>query len=182
VYRVVLVGLALAALLPSAVRADSATDVELLRGLLIERLALMEQVAAYKWNTRHPIDDPVREANVLKASMARARAAGLNLSAARRLIAAQMEAAKMVQRHFFTAWREGEPLRVSDPPDLHTELRHEIGSLSAALIAAVADLGKELEYCSAAMVLRPVPAELQPVPEAWSVAVNGVLDADAACQ
>ncbi|MDJ0514354.1 MAG: gamma subclass chorismate mutase AroQ [Methyloceanibacter sp.] len=181
-YRVGLVALLFLTLMPGTGRADGASDVQMLRDLLIERLVLMEQVAAYKWNTQSPIDDPVREANVLKASIARAHAAGLNPSVARRFIAAQMEAAKIIQRYYFATWREEEPVGISAPPDLVTELRPKIGALSVALIAALADQGAELESCSAAKVLRPVPKELEPVPEAWTMAVKGVLDSDAACR
>lgn len=171
-------------LMPCTARAagEESDDIQMIRDLLIERLALMEQVAAYKWNAQRPIDDPVREANVLKASMARARAAGLDPNVAKRFITAQMEAAKIVQRHFFAIWREAEPVDISEPPDLVTELRPKIGALSGALIEAVANQSVELESCSAAQVLRPVPSELQPVPEAWTMAVGGVLDTDAACR
>ena len=64
-------------LLFAAGNAAAASDVQLLRKLLVERLALMEQVAAYKWNNDLPIDDPAREANVLSAALARSRAADL---------------------------------------------------------------------------------------------------------
>ena len=71
-------------------RASADGDVHALRSLLIQRLALMEQVAEYKWENDQPIDDPVREANVLKAASARAQAAGLDPAATRRFIVAQM--------------------------------------------------------------------------------------------
>ena len=156
-------------------RVTAAGDVEAVRSLLIERLALMEQVAAYKWENDQPIDDPVREANVLKATLARAQAAGLDPAVARRFIVAQMEAAKTVQRHYFTLW-QGETVERSDgAPDLVTELRPRIGALSADLIVAVADSWQQLQTCAAVSVLRPVPQEFFDVPRAWNIAAKGVL-------
>lgn len=169
------------ALAPCAARAAAASDVLSLRALMIERLALMEDVAAYKWNNKHPIDDPPREANVLKAALARSRTAGLDPKIARRFIVAQMEAAKTVQRHYFDLWREEAVVHVSGAPDLVTELRPRIGALSSDLIAAMAKDRNELDDCSAVSVLRPVPQELSDVPEAWAVAVEGVLGERADC-
>jgi chorismate mutase len=155
-------------------RVTAAGDVEAARSLLIERLALMEQVAAYKWENDRPIDDPVREANVLKTTLARAQAAGLDPAVARRFIVAQMEAAKTVQRHYFTLW-QGETVERSDgAADLVTELRPRIGALSADLLIAVADSRRQLQTCAAVSVLRPVPHELSDVPRAWNIAVEGV--------
>lgn len=105
--QVVLVLLAILASANGPAGADPAGGVHALRHLLVERLGLMEQVAAHKWNERLPIDDPVREANVLAAALARSRAAGLDVRLARRFIVAQMEAAKIVQRFYFDTWRSG---------------------------------------------------------------------------
>lgn len=155
--------------------AGAADDVQSFRLLLIERLALMEQVAADKWNNARPIDDPVREANVLKAALARSRTAGLDPAVAWRFIVAQMEAAKLVQRYYFGVWQVEGVDQVPGAPDLVTELRPRIGALSADLIAAMAAGGGQLQTCAAASVLRPVPPALADVPLAWDVAVGGVL-------
>ena len=156
-------------------RVTAAGDVEALRSLLIERLALMEQVTAYKWENDQPIDDPVREANVLKAALARAQAAGLDPAVARRFIVAQMEAAKTVQRHYFALWQGEAVERSEGAADLVTELRPRIGDLSADLIAAVAHSREQLKTCAAVSVLRPVAREVSDVPRAWNIAVEGVL-------
>ena len=161
--------------LTNAGRAGPASDVLSLRALLIERLGLMQQVAAYKWNNKLPINDPVREANVLKAALARSRAAGLDLDVARRFIVAQMEAAKIVQRRYFETWREEDVGTVPGVPDLASELRPKIGALSGDLIAAMAGNRERLRSCSAVSVLRPVPPVLSSVPRAWEVAIGGVL-------
>lgn len=169
------------ALPPSPGRAETGNDVRVLRGLMIDRLALMEQVAAYKWNSKLPIDDPVREENVLKATMARARSAGLNQETARRFIVSQMEAAKSVQRYYFAKWQDQGATHVAGASDLVTELRPRIGALSARLIAAMAEGGSQLEECSAVTVLRPVPPALSDVPRAWNIAVDGVLGEHGGC-
>jgi chorismate mutase len=160
------------------VAADAAatSDVQLLRKLLIERLALMEQVAAYKWSNDLPIDDPVREANVLKAAVARARAAGLKPEAARLFILAQMEAAKMMQRHYFASWEEQSVGSIDDMPDLVGELRPKIGALSVELVSVVAMSQAQLNTCPAIAVLRPIPPEFSGVPKVWGEAVSGIVE------
>jgi chorismate mutase len=169
------------ALPPWSGRADTANEVLVLRRLMIERLALMEQVAAYKWNNELPIDNPVREANVLKAVVARSRAAGLDPKIAQRFVVAQMEAAKTVQRYYFDLWRKKGGAHVNGAADLVTELRPRIGALSADLIAAMANGGSQLETCSADSALRPVPPELSDVPRASNIAVDGVLGESEDC-
>ena len=173
--HLVLVLLATLASASCPVGADPAGNVHSLRHLLIERLTLMEQVAAYKWNEKLPVDDPVREANVLAATLARSRAAGLDVALARRFIVAQMEAAKIVQRFYFETWEEGGVERIADVPDLETELRPKIGALSADLIVSLAENSSELTRCAAVPILRPIPETLANVPRAWAVAVDGVL-------
>lgn len=158
-----------------AANCATADDVQLLRKLLIERLALMEQVAAYKWNNDLPIDDPVREANVLKAAIARSRAAGLKPEAAQRFMVAQMEAAKMVQKHYFARWEEDAVGAIEGVPDLVEELRPRIGTLSVELVSAMANNQEELQTCPAIAVLRPTPPEFSTVPKAWVEAVSGIV-------
>ncbi len=162
-------------LLFAAANPAAASDVQLLRKLLVERLVLMEQVAAYKWNNDLPIDDPVREANVLDAAIARSRAAGLKPEAARHFILAQMEAAKMMQRHYFARWEEQAVGPIDDVPDLVGELRPRIGALSGELVTVVAKNQTQLETCPAIAVLRPIPLEFSAVPKVWVEAVSGIV-------
>lgn len=179
--RIALVLLLVLTSVQSAWSTSSEGDLDALRKLLIERLALMEQVAAYKWNERLPVDDPAREVNVLKATLARSRAAGLDDGLARRFIVAQMEAAKIVQRFYFETWREEGVETIADVPDLKTDLRPRIGALSADLIVSVAESRSQLAMCPAFSILTPVPENLSPVPRAWAVAVNGVLGEQMDC-
>ncbi|MEM7191391.1 MAG: gamma subclass chorismate mutase AroQ [Pseudomonadota bacterium] len=156
-------------------------DIKMLRRLLIERLALMEDVAAYKWNAGLPIDDPAREANVHRAAEARARAAGLAPARARAFIAAQMEAAKIIQRYHFDEWRANGVEKIEGVPDLATDLRPRIGALSRDLIVALAADLHLLEDCQAASTLRPAPDARSGIREAWEVAIGGVLEPDQDC-
>ena len=162
-------------LLFAAGNAAAASDVQLLRKLLVERLALMEQVAAYKWNNDLPIDDPAREANVLSAALARSRAAGRRPEAARRFVVAQMEAAKMMQRYYFARLEEQAVDSIDDVPDLVGELRPKIGALSGELVSVVAKNQTQLEACLAIAVLRPLPPEFSAVPKVWVEAVGGIV-------
>lgn len=179
--RLVLVLLLVLTSTQSAWAAGPESGLDALRKLLIERLALMEQVAAYKWNQRLPIEDPAREANVLNATLARSRAAGLDDGLARRFIVAQMEAAKFVQRYYFETWRKEGVETIADVPDLKTNLRPRIGALSADLIVSVAESRSQLAACPAVSILMPVPEKLLRVPRAWAIAVKGVLGEQMVC-
>jgi len=164
------------------VRAEDPNDkLEVLRALLTQRLVIMTQVAMFKWNAGLPVDDAAREANVIRATVARARAEGLNASFARRVVAAQIEAAKIVQQDLFQQWRAAGIEKIEDAPDLATNLRPRIGQLTGELIAALAIVRGNLDSCEAKTILRPVPHELANRPQAWDVAIDGMLGANASC-
>lgn len=104
--------------------------------LVNARLALMEQVAAYKWHHELPIEDLQREAVVLDSAKDAALRHGLEPGSSRRLFAAQIDAAKAVQRHWFEIWNAGPgPGTV---PDLVEAVRPELLRLGEAILAAAA--------------------------------------------
>lgn len=74
--------------------------------LIRERLRLSAEVAAAKWTTGRPIDDPVREQQLLSRLVAD-RPSNLSEVEVRDFFAAQIEASKMVQRRLYARWREG---------------------------------------------------------------------------
>lgn len=119
--------------------ADSDADqVVKLAWLMCERLALMPDVARYKWNHRLPINDPQREAELLERLVEQAKSLEVPVEAARRFLQAQMDAAKIVQQAYFERWeRENAPM-FEDVPDLQTDLRPRIGRMTDALLHALA--------------------------------------------
>ncbi|TSB37669.1 gamma subclass chorismate mutase AroQ [Streptomyces benahoarensis] len=108
-----------------------------LAALSAERAALGDLVAAAKWGTGAPIDDPAREREVLDAAAAQARRLGADPEVTRRIFRDQIEASKTVQRGLYRAW-EADPARAPrERPDL-AKVRTEINRVNDALVRAVA--------------------------------------------
>lgn len=108
-----------------------------LAALSAQRLATGDLVAAAKWGTGGPIDDPVRERQVLDAVAARARQLGADPEATVRIFRDQIEASKVVQRGLHRRW-EADPSRApAERPDL-SEVREEINRINGELVRAVA--------------------------------------------
>src|SRR4051794_10789840 len=80
--------------------------VDTLLALVVRRLAVAETVAAAKWSSGRPVEDRAREAVVVAAAAARARRAGMDATFVRRVMAAQIEASKIVQRGLLARWRD----------------------------------------------------------------------------
>ena len=100
--------LLVAAILVTFVRpagAEPAEDLQGLRALMADRLAVMEYVAAFKWNEGLPIDDKAREAKVVRETLARNNIDSDDAAQVTRALKAQIEAAKLVQRALFREWQ-----------------------------------------------------------------------------
>jgi len=164
-----------------AAATDSAEKLQRLRGVMTERLVIMEQVARYKWNAGLPVEDRNREAAVLEKTTAMAVGRGLNPELATRVVRAQIEAAKMVQSSLFEQWRKAGAGKSAEVPSLTATLRPEVTRLSRELIAALVVAQDDLDSCLAPRVLSPVPGILARFPRAWRAAVDGTLGATGPC-
>ena len=109
--------------------------------LIGKRLELMTAVAAHKWRHRQPIEDLQREALVIDQAVADALRYGFTVGSSRAFFAAQIEAAKEIQRHWFEVWQSapGPP----SAPDLEREVRPELLRLGSEILAAAARRGRE---------------------------------------
>lgn len=117
-------------------RTAFASDLDALVALIDLRLAFMPAVAAAKAVGRRVVEDPAQEARVLAAARAEAAAAGLEPAAAAELFAAQLAAARAVQR----AWLAVPPADRApvEPLDLETEARPALAALSRTIVARAA--------------------------------------------
>lgn len=106
-------------------------------GLSADRLATGDLVAAAKWGTGSPIDDPVREQQVLDSAAEQARKAGADPDRTVRVFRDQIEANKVVQRGLFRRWDADPAGAPKHRPDLN-EVRKEINRINEALVRAVA--------------------------------------------
>jgi chorismate mutase-like protein len=145
--RVCVVGLLLASLaasgcrpagVPVAPRRDLATLDRLLR-LMRERLALMHEVARWKWNAGQPIRDAERERELLHSVVEGGRGKGLDPDLVRPFFAAQMEAARLVQQADFDRWKANKQEPFADTESLAV-LRQRINQLNSELINALAEV------------------------------------------
>lgn len=112
--------------------------VEQLLQAQVRRLELMHDVARWKWNSGHAIEDPAREKALLQAILPQCKAAGLDVEFARSFFRAQIEAAKVVQEEDFRAWKASSQGPFADVPDLTTQLRPQIDASTQELVAALA--------------------------------------------
>ncbi|MGW5120014.1 gamma subclass chorismate mutase AroQ [Streptomyces noursei] len=108
-----------------------------LAALSADRLATADLVAAAKWGTDSPIDDPAREREVLAAVAAQARQVGADPEATVRIFRDQIEASKLVQRGLHRRWAADPAQAPTSRPDL-ARVRAEIDRINGELVRAVA--------------------------------------------
>ena len=106
--------------------------------LAAERLATADLVAAAKWGTDSPIDDPAREQVVLDNVAAQAKQIGADPDEVRRIFRDQIEANKDVQRAFYARWTAHPDQAPTTRPDLNV-VRQTINRINTDLVQAVAD-------------------------------------------
>ncbi|MFC6065261.1 chorismate mutase [Streptomyces ochraceiscleroticus] len=106
--------------------------------LSAERLATADLVAAAKWGTGSPIDDPAREQQVLDAVAQRARELGADPDRTVAVFRDQIEANKIVQRGLHRRWAADPAQAPTTRPDLN-EVRKEINRINEGLVRAIAD-------------------------------------------
>jgi chorismate mutase len=111
--------------------------VDTLLALVVRRLAVAETVAAAKWSSGRPVEDRAREAVVLAAAAARARRAGMDATFVRRVIAAQIEASKIVQRGLLARWRDEPGSAPTSRPEL-SGVRPILDVIDEELVVALA--------------------------------------------
>jgi chorismate mutase len=120
-----------------------------LAALSAERLATGDLVAAAKWGTGGPVDDPAREQEVLRAVAEQARQLGADPAVTARFFRDQIEANKIVQRGLHRAW-DADPGRApTERPDLG-QVRKEINRINHELVQALADSpqARSAPYCA----------------------------------
>ncbi|MBB4684386.1 chorismate mutase [Amycolatopsis jiangsuensis] len=105
-----------------------------LTDLVVERLRVGDDVAAAKFGTDSPIDDPAREEQVLNQVREQAGAIGLDPDAAAAFFRDQITASKVVQRGLFDRWTTHPDQAPTTRPDLG-QIRARLDQLTAELLA-----------------------------------------------
>lgn len=124
--------------------------IDALLSLMRQRLEVMHDVARYKWAKKAPIEDPEREAALLKDVASRAAGIGLDPDFVRAFFRGQIEAAKLVQRADFSRWETDPEGAGGEVPDLAGDLRPRIDALNRDLLAELAKLSPRFPGGSAA--------------------------------
>ncbi|MDA3649170.1 chorismate mutase [Saccharopolyspora indica] len=112
-----------------------------------ERVATADQVAAAKWGTGQPIDDPAREQQVLDAVARKSAELGLDPAAAKRVFRDQIEANKVVQHALHDYWAANPDEQPTERPDLG-EVRPVIDRLNNEILLELRDTRQLREHPS----------------------------------
>ncbi|WP_327395526.1 chorismate mutase [Streptomyces phaeochromogenes] len=122
---------------PAPATAVRASGLGALTELFAERLLLADKVAAAKYGTESPIDDPVRERQILDDVAARAAGLGLDPDSVTAVFRDQIEANKLVQRGLYARWDAHPDERPTERPDLAKEVRPALDLITTRLLAAL---------------------------------------------
>lgn len=109
-----------------------------LTDLVVERLRVSDDVAAAKFGTGSPIDDPAREQQVLDQVRQQAVALGLDPEQAAAFFRDQITASKVVQRGLFARWTVHPDETPTTRPDLG-EIRTRLDRLTTDLLSELKD-------------------------------------------
>ncbi|MHC5260789.1 chorismate mutase [Streptomyces sp. UC4497] len=108
--------------------------------LATERLALADKVAAAKYGTDAPIDDPAREQQILDGVAKRSTDLGIDPTFAQSVFRDQIEANKVVQRGLYARWDAHPEQRPTERPDLATEVRPQLDRITTRLLDALREV------------------------------------------
>ncbi|MFD7547484.1 gamma subclass chorismate mutase AroQ [Streptomyces sp. NPDC059578] len=109
--------------------------------LLAERLLVADKVAAAKYGTSLPIEDVVRERQILDDVARRSAALGLDPVRTSAVFRDQIEAGKNVQRALFARWDAHPEERPTERPDLGRDVRPVLDRITTDLLAALTASG-----------------------------------------
>ncbi|HEY4457674.1 MAG TPA: chorismate mutase [Pseudonocardiaceae bacterium] len=126
--------------------------------VVIQRLQVSDQVAAAKFGTGAPIDDPVREQQELDAVRQSAITLGIDPDMAVRFFQQQIAASKVVQRGLFDRWTKHPDQAPTTRPDLG-EIRVELDQITTELLQQLVAQRVLLSHspnCQVALVLAAV--------------------------
>jgi chorismate mutase len=107
--------------------------------LSAQRVQIADLVAAAKFGTPAPIDDPAREQVVLDTVARKAIEIGVDPDDATRVFRDQIEANKIVQRGLYVRWTVDPSLAPVERPDLVTVVRPRLDRITEQLLVQLRD-------------------------------------------
>jgi chorismate mutase len=118
-------------------QADDGGPLTALVDAAAERLRTAEPVAANKWNTKGPIEDPARVEQVLTAVATDASARGVDPQRVRRIFADQIAATEAIEYSRFAQWKLDPAAAPTTAPDLASS-RQVIDGLNRTMVEQMA--------------------------------------------
>lgn len=112
--------------------------------LLVERLLLTDGVAAAKFGTGSPVDDPTREEQLLDQVRTQAGTVGVDPDVAVAFMQDQIDASKLVQRGLITRWAAHPEEAPTEPIDLR-QVRARLDRLTMDLLRELAAIGRRCD-------------------------------------
>lgn len=99
-----------------------------------KRLRIAPLVAKSKWNTKAPIDDPVRERIILDSVKVKSKKMGMGDELVVPFFQAQFDAGKIIQKQMHSKWRAENHPSFDPAPNLATDIRPVLDSLTLQLL------------------------------------------------
>jgi chorismate mutase len=128
-----------AACTQAAAPAAAPDSLKSLLATLNERLNIGDLVALTKWDSGKPVQDSPREAQVIADARTLAIEHELNPDDVAQLIAAQMEANKLVQYGLLAQWQAAGTAPDTPRPDLGKQIRPHLDALQKRLLQQYAE-------------------------------------------
>ncbi len=126
-------------LLLTAFLSSLAVSADDLLGLMTQRLDYMKDVAAYKWQHKLPIENVEREDLVLASAVQQSLRFNLDKVSSRHFFEQQIDAAKEVQRYWFSQWQTYPDTLPVNTVDLNHEIRPALITLGERISNKLAD-------------------------------------------
>ncbi|MBP2472259.1 chorismate mutase [Crossiella equi] len=127
-----------AALVTAPAASASPTSLWQLTDLAAQRIQIADRVAAAKYGTTAPIDDPVREKQIYDSVAAQAPGLRLTPEDAVRFFRAQIESNKVVQRGLYAHWDANPSEAPTTRPDL-AQIRPKIDKINAGMLTELSE-------------------------------------------
>ena len=106
-----------------------------------KRLAMMNEVAGFKWNHRQEVHDPAREKESLARLLGKAKESGADAKLVTRFFTAQFEAARLLQQDRIAGWQKDNIL-APETAELKKDLRPVLDQMNDELLDALVNLHK----------------------------------------
>ncbi|AZP69916.1 chorismate mutase [Pseudomonas poae] len=110
---------------------------------IAERLAIADQVALSKWDSKKPVEDKKREQEVIASVVAQAPSYKLTPAAVEQFFSAQIEANKLVQYTHLSDWQLQGKAPDDKRPDLVKQIRPQLDQLQKRLLQQLADFSPQ---------------------------------------